>query len=263
VQAQSYYCVLVEYTGAVSSFGVCGGALWTCLQGNATNVNDTACGTPDTWSCSNVSGGWSTNCSLPDVCPNPNCPWNFGTGHIDCPASTAVYNINQGTVTLNPVWCYAAPTWTSDKYAYGFINHCGTGTFVARIADYNGAAFAGIMIRESNAPGSKMVSLERNESSNLVMRWARDTTNWLRTWQQFMSSSNEKWLRLEKTSLNQVVLSTSSNGSVWQVAASYDISWFNSCLQYGLSAWTLDGNATASVVFDNVSINGENNLCTQ
>jgi hypothetical protein len=47
-QAQAFYCMLTETTPAVN---VCGQTFGSCLVGNPTSLSDTACGTPDTWSC--------------------------------------------------------------------------------------------------------------------------------------------------------------------------------------------------------------------
>lgn len=79
-----------------------------CVLGNAINLNDTACGTNDTWTCQWINGGANAPCSLADPCPNscsssaptsnssacndgwtPSSPNQAGTLVASCSSSTA------------------------------------------------------------------------------------------------------------------------------------------------------------------------------
>lgn len=65
---------------------MCGQSVGTCTLGNPQNINDTVCGTADTWECGGVPDIGTVACSLPDSCTDPVCGAMFGECQIGNPS---------------------------------------------------------------------------------------------------------------------------------------------------------------------------------
>ena len=128
---------------------------------------------------------------------------------------------------------------------------CGNGEIIARVANLSGGGWAGITLRESLAPGSKLVALKTQGSSNM-RRMIRTTTNGavnnLNLFRQ------HTWLRLVRNG-STFTGYTSANGTTWDFAFSATLS-MSSCIYAGIFAESINNNVTTMATFDNVQIIG-------
>ncbi len=128
---------------------------------------------------------------------------------------------------------------------------CGNGEIIARVANLSGGGWAGVTLRESLAPGSKLVALKTQGSSNM-RRMIRTTTNGavnnLNLFRQ------HTWLRLVRNGSNFVGY-TSTNGVIWDFAFSATVS-MTSCIYAGLFAESINNAVTTTATFDNVQLIG-------
>jgi hypothetical protein len=128
---------------------------------------------------------------------------------------------------------------------------CGNGELIARVANVTGGGWAGITLRESLAPGSKLVAL-KTQGGNNIRRMIRTTTNGavnnLNLFRQ------HTWFRLVRDG-NNFTGYTSIDGSNWSFAFSATISMTN-CIYAGLFAESINSNTTTTATFDDVQIIG-------
>ncbi|GJM35028.1 MAG: hypothetical protein DHS20C18_40290 [Saprospiraceae bacterium] len=185
---------------------------------------------------------------------------DFGDDGIGCEDSNeASYDIPSETFTLESDGCYTT-NFNQDNAAYVKAELCGDGEIIAHVASINpqGQGWAGISMRESEAPGSKKVELLVN-LSNFVRRAVRTTTNGVAYPAQFFRPQ-ATWLRIVRTG-NQFVGYASTNGVNWQVVMTANVP-MNACIQAGLVVTNYNaGNVVAS--FDNVEVNEYNNANLQ
>jgi hypothetical protein len=128
---------------------------------------------------------------------------------------------------------------------------CGNGEFIARVANVSGGGWGGITLRESLAPGSKLVAL-KTQGTNNIRRMIRTTTNGavnnLNLFRQ------HTWFRLVRNGSNFVAY-TSFNGVSWDFAFSATISMAE-CIYAGIFAESINVNTTTTATFDNVQLIG-------
>jgi hypothetical protein len=72
----------------------------------------------------------------------------------------------------------------------------------------------GIMIRESEAAGSKTFGVFKHQSLNTNFRLLRDTLNGNRTFQQIVQPMTKPWVRIVRTELQSMVYD-SIDGVTW------------------------------------------------
>jgi len=182
-----------------------------------------------------------------DPIPLP-APWTAGAigtasgsnTYKPCPVVNPTYEITSG----------GASTATAD--AIYFVNRplCGDGTITVRLNSITGGGWAGIAMRESTAPGSKMAAMKTSLASTGIRQF-RTTTNGASQIQTFSTTSFHKWLRLKRTgSIFQYYVST--NGTTWQLVGSINIP-MSSCLQVGMFAESFN-TAPITANFTNVSV---------
>jgi hypothetical protein len=133
----------------------------------------------------------------------------------------------------------------SDNLAFVSVPLCGNGGIQARIRDVVGG-YAGLMIRESSDPGSKMYAVYSN-LTNLLRREIRYTQNGPRSSNNFYASFPE-WLRLTRQGdlLRAFYRNTSGGGWVLFHQAYLPMS---NCVEMGLAVFSTDpfGDATAVI----------------
>jgi len=128
---------------------------------------------------------------------------------------------------------------------------CGNGEIIAHVASISGGGWAGITLRESLAPGSKLVAL-KTQGANNIRRMIRTTTNGAVNNLNFLRPHT--WLRLVR---NGSIFTgyTSANGATWDFAFTATVS-MTGCIYAGLFAESINANVTTTAVFDNVQIIG-------
>jgi hypothetical protein len=133
----------------------------------------------------------------------------------------------------------------SDNLAFASVPLCGNGGIQARIRDVVGG-YAGLMIRESSDPGSKMYAMYSN-LTNLLRREIRYTQNGPRNSNLFYASF-PKWLRLTRQGDLIRAFYSNSNGGSWILFHQAYLP-MSSCVEMGLAVFSTDpfGDATAVI----------------
>jgi hypothetical protein len=142
---------------------------------------------------------------------------------------------------------------TADAFHFVHQTLTGDGQIVARLLTLKGddaAAEAGVMIRESLAPGSRHVFVAASSEKETVFRRRLATDDY--SVQNVHRGTNYSWLRLMRMG-DTFVGHVSTNGADWEYA------WFTTLylpdqVEAGLAVTAHDYAGEATAVFDNVSI---------
>ncbi|MBP8238613.1 MAG: T9SS type A sorting domain-containing protein [Saprospiraceae bacterium] len=209
---------------------------------------------PVTVTATDATGNTSTCISTVTVAGLP-CGWSSNSNSIGC-TSNVVYAPGTGTWTNTASSCFYGPPYTADDVAFVQRTLCGDGSITARVTGINPLAtgWAGIVMRESNAPGAKKAQLMTNLGSD-HRREFRTTANGASQPQQFQSLSRY-WLRITRVG-NQFTMLVSSNGINWFPVGAQNIV-MNQCIQIGLVTTNYTANSTVTATFANVSFTGSN-----
>ncbi|MEQ8706255.1 MAG: PQQ-binding-like beta-propeller repeat protein [Phaeodactylibacter sp.] len=156
-------------------------------------------------------------------------------------------NPNQGDFTISTGGYNLIPQ-NSDNLAFASVPLCGNGGIQTRIESVQGG-YAGLMIRESSAPGAKMVAVYAN-LTNLLRRETRTVTNGSRS-SSTLFAPFPTWLRLVRQGDYIRAFYRNSNGGSWQLFHQAYLPMGN-CVEMGLAVFTTDPNGDASAVFGNV-----------
>ncbi|MCR9098419.1 MAG: right-handed parallel beta-helix repeat-containing protein [bacterium] len=162
------------------------------------------------------------------------------------------FNVSTGAYNLIPN--------NSDNLAFVGRELCNNGGIQARIEDVNGG-YAGLMIRESSAPGAKMVAVYSNLTS-LLRRETRTVDNGPRA-SGTLFAPFPFWLRLMRQgNYIRAFYRTSDNGS-WTLFHQAYLP-MQECVEMGLAVFTTAPNGQADATFSRVqwqsNVGGSNNL---
>jgi hypothetical protein len=167
-------------------------------------------------------------------------------------------NPNRGDFTVSTGAYNLIPN-NSDNLAFIGRELCNNGGIQARIGDVSGG-YAGLMIRESSAPGAKMVAVYSNLTS-LLRREIRTTDNGPGASATHFAPF-PYWLRLvRQNDYIRAFYRTSDNGS-WTLFHQAYLP-MQPCVEMGLAVFTTDPNGQAQASFSRVqwrSNAGGNNL---
>lgn len=136
-----------------------------------------------------------------------------------------------------------------------FVNQslCGDGSITVKVESVTPQGWAGVMMRESGANGSKKVGLKTKLTTSLG-REIRSTTNGSSSLSLIPVPPGRKWLRLSRSG-NTFTGHSSPNGSTWFFAFSINIT-MNSCIQVGMYAESYNPVNVTTAVFSSVSTTG-------
>ncbi|MBK7426238.1 MAG: T9SS type A sorting domain-containing protein [Saprospiraceae bacterium] len=185
--------------------------------------------------------------------------WSQNVNGVGCNnGSNIQYNPSTEVWTATSSNCYYSAPFTSDQTAFAQRTLCGNGSITAEVTGISGTSlgWAGIVMRESNAPGSKKVQIMTN-LSNFLRREIRSVTNGPAQPQQFQAF-NRYWLRLTRTG-SQIVAHSSSDGINWVQVLAVTLP-MNSCIEMGLVVTNYNQNSTVTATFENVSYTGSGPL---
>jgi regulation of enolase protein 1 (concanavalin A-like superfamily) len=205
---------------------------------NATPVNPSMIGTSDTWSFTTTggSGGLPSPWVDQDIGPT-------GAGG-NASASSGVFTVNgAGTIWGN-----------SDSFNFVSQPVSGDVTVVARLTSIQNTstyAKAGIMIRESNAPGAAHVILDVRPTGDLEFM-IRPSTGAATTFLGTMSQAPPTWLRLTRSGTT-ITADGSADGSTWTTIGSTTLSISSNAL-VGLAVCSVAANTLNTSTFDNVTV---------
>jgi len=210
---------------------------------------------PVTVTVTDISGNTATCTSNITVSGFP-AGWSQQPGGAGCSGNNNTYNSSTGVWTATSTNCFYGPPYTSDATSFVQRTLCGDGSITAQVTSISGTAlgWAGVVMRESNAPGAKKAQLMTNLSS-LHRREFRTTTNAAAQLQQ-SASNNRYWLRIVRAG-NQFSMYASANGTTWFLIGAQNIVMSN-CIQMGLVATNYTANSTVTATFSGVSYTGSN-----
>lgn len=181
--------------------------------------------------------------------------WSQIPDGVGCDGGNSIdYNALTQVFTATSTNCYYGSPFTSDAMAFAQRTLCGNGSLTVQVTGISGTdAWAGIIMRETNAPGAKKIQLTTNLTSNLTRREVRTQTNGAAV-PQNVSALNRFWLRIVRQG-NQFIGYTSPNGTQWFHSMTANITMAN-CIEIGMVLTNYSANSTATATFANVSSTG-------
>lgn len=181
--------------------------------------------------------------------------WSQNVNGINCnDGSNIAYNPTNQVWTATSTNCYYDSPFTGDAMAFGQRTLCGNGSITVQVTSITGAlGWAGIVMRETNAAGSKKVQLMTNLHSNNTRREVRSITGGQAVPQQFISQGRF-WLRIVRQG-NQFVAFNSHNGVQWFQLMVANVP-MNDCIELGMVVTNYAQNSTVTATFANVSTTG-------
>lgn len=191
----------------------------------------------------------STSCSA--VLTVTGLPCGFddpGTTAVGTGTGSVAYDPDTGEFSVNSTNNAGSPT--TDNVYFIPSELCGDGEFIAEVTSVTSSGFAGIMMRETLAPGAKKFAVYTNFGAN-VRREIRVNTNGPANIGQIFRP-NTRWLRIRRIG-NTFTAFSSTNGTSWNMLISANIG-MTSCIQVGLATYSLNPVTPVNATFDNVQI---------
>jgi hypothetical protein len=141
----------------------------------------------------------------------------------------------------------------SDVMNFVYQQLCGTGTVIARLDDSQNGGWAGVMMRESNAPGSKAVLFKTKLYNPSVIIGYRATTNAkMVNLSQMIPSIH--WMKIQRSG-NTFQIFTSYNGTTWNRRYTATVVMPN-CIEAGIFTESIQANRTVTSWFDHAEVVG-------
>lgn len=208
---------------------------------------------PITVTATDVNGNSATCVSQVTVQGLP-CGWRQLPNGVNCAnGNNVTYNPATQVFTVNSTNCHTPmAAHTADGFAFAQRTLCGNGSLQAQVTSINGLGWGGIVMRESNAAGSKKVHLLTNREF-YHRREVRNLTNGLshpQTWRGF----DRYWLRLVRVGID-IVGYISPNGVNWTQVMVAKVP-LNSCIEMGLITHHSNPWGNMTTTFANVSHTG-------
>lgn len=169
-------------------------------------------------------------------------------GAVGLPGS-ASWNSSTGVFTLAgsglDIWN------TADGFRYVYRGMTGDGQIVARLNSITGSGWqkAGVMIRESLAPGSRFADIVGSPNNNLSFQWRAATGG--AAGGQSIAGLPPRWFRMVRAG-NVFTASYSANGTTWTQLGTPQTIAMGATVYVGLPVTSHDNHATATAVIDNV-----------
>jgi hypothetical protein len=141
----------------------------------------------------------------------------------------------------------------SDVMNYVYQPLCGTGTVIARLDDSENGGWAGVMMRENNAPGSKAVLFKTklyNPNVNIGYRATTDAK--MVNLSQKIQSIH--WMKIQRNG-NNFQIFTSYNGTVWNRRYTATVVMPN-CIEAGFFTESIQANRVVTSWFDHAEVVG-------
>ncbi|MCB0638161.1 MAG: T9SS type A sorting domain-containing protein, partial [Lewinella sp.] len=195
----------------------------------------------------------SIDCTVAVTVDGLPCGWMTWDDHVGCEGSSADYDVPSETFFVTSADCNHSPySPFNEEYAYVKTVLCGDGEIIAHVANLDGLgkAWAGIVMRESNDPGSKkfqvMTGLDYLQHR---VDWRSSTGGFNQT--QNFSRYGQHWLRIVRNGpIFQAY--TSYNGTTWGPAANTQVIQMDECLEVGLVVTNVPYATNVTASFDHV-----------
>ena len=156
--------------------------------------------------------------------------------------------INAGTFEITATGISAPKV---DVHNFVYQQLCGTGTVIAHLSDLENGGWAGVEMRESNAPGAKTILIKTKLFSPSVLIGYRTATN------GNMSNLGQtipslKWMKIQRNG-NTFTVYISYNGTAWVKRYGATISMAN-CINAGFFTENTKINQFVTSTFDNAEV---------
>lgn len=186
---------------------------------------------------------------------------NGGGGGLPCGYEETTINCNEGTTGVeynrdNQSYGIKVDGCSHNGYgpdggAFVYTELCGNGKFVARITDFHGSGFAGVMARESLDPRARKLGALKYGSRYYVAKEYRATTGGnlhrSRKYRPHVS-----WFKLVR--YGNTIRAYTSRGYRWRFLYERRYSNLSQCLYVGLSVYAYNEDSQVRARFDHVNI---------
>ncbi|MFZ4707370.1 MAG: S8 family serine peptidase [Bacteroidales bacterium] len=156
--------------------------------------------------------------------------------------------INSGTYEMTATGLSAPRT---DVHNFVYQQICGTGTVIVRLDDIANGGWAGVMMRESTAPGAKAVYIKTKLYGPGVFIGYRSSTNG-----NMVNISRTipsiHWMKIQRTG-NSFKIYTSYNGTSWITQYTATVSMTN-CILAGFFTESSSATKTTTSWFDHAEV---------
>lgn len=197
--------------------------------------------------------GNTSSCSFTVTVDGLPCGW-VDNGGIGCADDLNSSSFDQGSETFSVTANNCAPTgwpYNSDQLAFVFTELCGDGEIVARVSDVSGTGFAGVMMRDSEAPNAPFMAMGTN-GVNKVLKQVRILPGYP-AFPQFVLSYDQFWVRIVRSG-NQLMGFASTDGVSWTPYLNQQVFMSNYCLRVGLFTYSEKPDSPITATFDNVMV---------
>lgn len=196
-----------------------------------------------------------------------NASWGLGTAESDC---KPVDNMEDGFF-VSPLMCddggievgsgYLELTSSCgpgllqfDASTIAMNQYCGDFEIKVKVEDVDNPGFAGIQVRESLSPGSRMVGIKTKASGSYVYREFRSSFGSSKSISPKRRGTRYHWLRLKRTG-SRVRIYSSKTGSYWKLELSITMSLPNTVFA-GFMTESPNTSTTTTAEFRNIYTNG-------
>ena len=237
---------------AMASSDNCGGVSVYSISPSMVDVNDAGTTVPVMVLVQDASGnvaGCTANISVEAGAALPE-PWECSG--INNASTSCSYNPVDDSFTIQTGG--ANNNLGTDNLGFINLDLCGDFELTVKIESITPNGYAGLLARESDAVGSKMVGMYSNFTN--MVRWeARTLTNGNKA-VNFFGKPAPYWLKLKRQG-NMFFGYYSYNGASFSIVTAQMVP-MSSCLDIGMAAFTNIPGTTAIAVFSNLSISGAN-----
>lgn len=183
------------------------------------------------------------------------CGWQVDPAGLGCEAGIGTYDSDHDVFALSSETCYD-PAYYRTQDQHGFIQQelCGDGEIIAQVTEVIGTGWAGISMRESNAPNARMIQL-MIDGVQLTRREIRTSPN-SPAFAHIFQTLGKNWLKLSRTG-NEFTAYHSIDGQNWQIVFA-TLMPLGNCLNIGLITMNNTPGGQVIGIFENVFITESN-----
>lgn len=197
-----------------------------------------------------------------------NTSWGLGSQESDCiavedmdgdfyvsPAMCDEGSISAGAGSLTLTSSCGPGLLDYDASTIALNKYCGNFEIVAYVADLDNPGFAGIQVRETLSPGSRMIGIKTRKNNTYVYREVRSSHGSSKYVSPKRRGNGYHWLKLIRSG-SRFKTYSSKNGSYWKLERSVTMS-LSSTVFAGFMTESRSLSSTATAVFENISTTGQ------
>jgi hypothetical protein len=175
-------------------------------------------------------------------------PWSQASISTANGSTESFPAINAGTFEITATGASAPKV---DVHNFVYQQLCGTGTVIARLDNVENGGWAGVEMRESNAPGAKTVLFKTKLFSPNTIIGYRATTNGNMT-NVGQTIPSIHWMKIQRSG-NTFNIYVSYNGTSWVKRYGTTIS-MTSCINAGFFTESIGASTTVLSTFDHAEV---------